>query len=229
MSYNNYYRLNPPPSWNQHAQGSPLQKPHAPIPIQSPLPNSSSLQIQSIPRALEVSFTSISGRHMRVTSETPNGPLLYAADLRTRKPHMLFQETGFPTSTLPASVIFHNFSWTIDATINGANIPMRPVSKARMEYGFTSRALGGGGNRRLTWKMPQGARDLDLDCVEEKTGSVFATWRAHKGWSGRKAGRMEILQPAVEAAMVAGDKGAVDELVVTGLANVYLQIMQVAA
>ncbi|KAL2858508.1 hypothetical protein BJY01DRAFT_241837 [Aspergillus pseudoustus] len=158
---------------------------------------------------------------MRVTEETHDDALVYAADVKTRKPHMIFQATG--TSDLPATVVFHNLSWTIDVSTNGEEMPMRPGSKSKLEYSFDSRALGG---RWLTWKRSKGSKYFDLDCVDETGEVVYASWRAYKTGSGKKTGRTEILQPAAE---VAGDKGFTDELAVTGLANVYVQIMMIVA
>ncbi|KAL4994884.1 hypothetical protein BDV10DRAFT_175852 [Aspergillus recurvatus] len=153
---------------------------------------------------------------MRVTEGTHDGPLVYAADLKNRKPHMLFQATG--TAHLPATVIFHSFSRTIDITINGEEMPMRPTSKWKFEYGFTSHALSG---KFLTWKRSDWKR-MNLECVDED-GVVFAKWTSHSCWSKKKTGRLEIYEPAAR-----GGKRAVDELVVTGLANVRLQQMQTA-
>ncbi|KAL4745827.1 hypothetical protein BDW72DRAFT_186050 [Aspergillus terricola var. indicus] len=152
---------------------------------------------------------------MRVTEGTHEGPLVYAADLKTRRPHMLFQATG--TARLPATVVFHNFSRTIDITINGEELPMRPMSHWKYEYGFNSRALRG---KHLTWKQSKGWKRTNLECVDEN-GVIFAKWMAHSGWSTKKSGRLEIYEPAA-----VGGKEVADELVVTGLANVQLLQMQ---
>ncbi|KAL4899462.1 hypothetical protein BDW74DRAFT_163470 [Aspergillus multicolor] len=228
VGYNGYPA--PPQQWGQDAPApygypQPYQQPQPygqyppqqPPPMyQQPSPQPAYTQPpQSTPRGLEVSFTSWTGRHLRVTSETTDGPLVYAADLKNRKPHMLFQATG--TAHLPATVIFHSFSRTIDVTINGQEMPLRPMSKWKAEYGFDSHALQG---KHLSWKRGKCWKALNLECVDE-AGTVFATWKAHSTWSGKKAGRLEILEPAMP-----GGKGVVDELVVTGLANVYLQMMQ---
>lgn len=61
---------------------------------------------------------------------------------------------------------------------------------------------------------------MDLECVDEN-GVVFAKWMAHTGWSVKKSGRLEIYEPAA-----VGGKEIADELVVTGLANVYLLQIQ---
>ncbi|CBF71486.1 predicted protein [Aspergillus nidulans FGSC A4] len=217
MSYNGY-SANPPPTWAQEPQyGQPhqaYQQPYQPYqeqypaqpPAQYPPPHPGysqsstpawGLNPKSYPRRLEVSFTSWSGRHMRVTEGTHEGPLVYAADLKTRRPHMLFQATG--TACLPATVVFHNFSRTVDITINGEELPMRPTSH---------------------WKHSKGWTGMNLECVDEN-GVVFAKWMAHTGWSVKKSGRLEIYEPAA-----VGGKEMADELVVTGLANVYLLQIQ---
>ncbi|KAL4771832.1 hypothetical protein BDW60DRAFT_188482 [Aspergillus nidulans var. acristatus] len=235
MGYNGY-SANTPPTWSQEPQYGHLnqsyQQPYQPYqqqypaqpPAQFPPPQPGysqssmpawGLTPQSHPRSLEVSFTSWSGRHMRITEGTHEGPLVYAADLKTRRPHMLFQATG--TARLPATVVFHNFSRTIDITINGEELPMRPTSHWKHEYGFNSRALQG---KHLTWKRSRGWTRTNLECVDEN-GAVFAKWIAHSGWSVKKSGRLEIYEPAA-----VGEKKVADELVVTGLANVYLLQMQ---
>ncbi|KAL6229636.1 hypothetical protein BDW75DRAFT_224807 [Aspergillus navahoensis] len=242
MGYNGY-AANTPPTWGQEPQYGYPQQPyqqypqHYPqqhqqqYPPQPPIhqnppprlgyshsPSSASdpTAPQSYPRGLEVSFTSWSGRHMRVTEGTHEGPLVYAADLKNRKPHMLLQATG--TAHLPATVIFHSFSRTIDITIDGQGMPMRPTSRWKHEYGFTSHALNG---KHLTWKRSDWKR-MNLECVDEN-GVVFAKWMSHSSWSKKKTGRLEIYEPAAP-----GGKGVADELVVTGLANVHLQQMQTA-
>ncbi|KAL4863238.1 hypothetical protein BDV12DRAFT_202322 [Aspergillus spectabilis] len=78
-------------------------------------------------RTFQVDLTSWSGRHVRITEGHSDGPLVYAADLKPCKPHMLFQASG--TSQLPATVIFRNFSRTIETNIDGEDIPMKPVSR----------------------------------------------------------------------------------------------------
>lgn len=166
---------------------------------------------QNPPRGLEVAFTSWSGRHMKVTEDTSDGPLVYAADLKMRKPHMLFQATG--TAQLPASVTFHNFSRTIDLSINGEEMQMKPTSKLKFEFEFHSHALPG---KKLTWLKSKEWLWLNLDCVDE-SGTLFAQFKGHKSWTGKKSGRLQIYQPAEQA--------LTDELVVTALADVYLQLM----
>ncbi|KAL4862348.1 hypothetical protein BDV12DRAFT_178947 [Aspergillus spectabilis] len=172
------------------------------------------------PRGLEVVFTSWTGRHMRVTEETHDGPLVYSADLKTRKPHMLFKAEG--SANLPATVTFHSFSRTIDININGEDMALRTISKWRYEYAFNSHALGG---TQLVWKRPSSWnwKYMNIECTDEN-GTVYARFDSHMGWSGKKAGRLNILEPAA-----AGGKAAVDEIVVTGLANVYLQLSSMMA
>ncbi|KAL4778858.1 hypothetical protein BJX76DRAFT_342280 [Aspergillus varians] len=212
----------PPQQPPQYAQSYPQPYPQ-PYPQQSQPgysqapPQGPPPPLQSFPRGLEVAFTSWSGRHMRVTENTYDGPLVYAADLHNRKPHMLFQAKG--TANLPATVIFHTFSRTVDITINGNDFPMRSESKWKHEYGFDAAALGG---KRLVWKNTKKWVTMNLECVDA-SGTVYARFTAHKGWSGKKTGRLEILEPAA-----AGGKVGTDELVVTGLANVYMQIVQAA-
>ncbi|RDW83552.1 uncharacterized protein DSM5745_03878 [Aspergillus mulundensis] len=224
-SYNGYPATTPQWGHDTPSYGYPQQPPayqpyqqYPQPPNQQPQPAYANPTPPSTnsPLGLEVSFTSWTGRHLRVTQETPDGALLYAADLKNRKPHMLFQATG--TANLPATVIFHSFSRTIDITINGAEMPLRPMSKWKYGFGFDSHALG----RQLTWKRSKGWKGLGLECVDAD-GTVLAIWKAHRSWSGKKAGRLEILGTGP-----AGN-GLVDELVVTGLANVYLQMMQTMA
>ncbi|KAL2837099.1 hypothetical protein BJY01DRAFT_221287 [Aspergillus pseudoustus] len=169
----------------------------------------------SYPRTLDVAFTSWTGRHLRVCENDANGALLYAADLKMRKPHMLFQAEG--SAQLPASVIFHSFSRTIDVTVNGHEIALRPTSKWKYEFAFESPALGG---KQLVWKKSKAWKFLNIECVDEASGTVYARFVMHKGLSTKKAGKLEILEPAASA------QGLLDELVVTGLADVYLQLMQ---
>ncbi|KAI9373921.1 hypothetical protein BJX61DRAFT_541283 [Aspergillus egyptiacus] len=159
-------------------------------------------------RRLEVVFTSWSGRHLRVTEDTPSRPLVYAGDLKTRKPQM----------------IFHNFSSIIDISINGEEIPMRTVSKWKYEYGYDSPALGG---TKLIWRRGRSwTKWLDLECVDESGATVYARFLTGSSWSLKKAGWLEILEPVTTMTTGSNSKGLVDELVVTGLANVYLQLMQ---
>ncbi|KAJ0413097.1 hypothetical protein BJY00DRAFT_297409 [Aspergillus carlsbadensis] len=169
----------------------------------------------SLPRTLDVSFTSWTGRHLRVCENTEDGPLVYSADLKSRKPHMLFKAEG--SAQLPATVIFHSFSRTIDITLNGSEFPMKATSKWKYEFAFESAALGG---KRLIWKKSSGWKYLNVECVDE-SGTVYARFNMHKGLSTKKAGKLEILEPCQR-----GGQGLVDEVVVTGLADVYLQLMQ---
>jgi len=97
---------------------------------------------------------------------------------------------------------------------------MRPTSKWKCEFGFSSPALGG---KTLVWKKSsRGWKYLNIECVDEGSGTVYARFVMHKGLSTKKAGKLEILEPCATA----GNNGLVDELVVTGLADVYLQLMQ---
>ncbi|KAL4876946.1 hypothetical protein BJY04DRAFT_199245 [Aspergillus karnatakaensis] len=173
-----------------------------------------------IPRGYEVVFTSWSGRHMEVTEDTHDGPLAYSADLHTRKPHMIFKAEG--TAHLPATVTFHSFSRTIDISINGEAFPLRTISKWKYEYAWDAQSLGG---KKLIWKRPScwNWKYMNIECSDE-SGTVYARFDSHKGWSGKKAGRMEILAPAAP-----GGKALVDEIMVTGLANVYLQLSSMMA
>ncbi|KAL4940234.1 hypothetical protein BDV06DRAFT_24119 [Aspergillus oleicola] len=215
-----------PPFYDQQQAGYPPQAPfpqsypqsHSPQPHPSHSPQPSYAQAQNgqpqFPRTLDVSFTSWSGRHMRVTENTADGPLVYAADLHNRKPHMIFQATG--TAHLPATVQFHTFSRNIDVSINGNEVPMKATSHWKYEFAFDSKALG----QKLTWKRSKSWLHMNLDCVDD-SGTVLAHFKAGKGWSGKKAGKLEIYEPAAR-----GGKGLTDEIVVTGLANVYLQLCQ---
>ncbi|KAL2813349.1 hypothetical protein BDW59DRAFT_154853 [Aspergillus cavernicola] len=238
LGYNGYPSPSQPPAWDQAPPpyGYPAQHPQSyqqQYPPQPQYPQSYTQQPQqqaqtnhpampaqntppqSYPRGLEVVFTSWTGRHMRVTEATHDGPLVYAADLKNRKPNMIFQAEG--TAQLPATVIFHTFSRNIDINIDGKEMVMRSASSWRYEFGFDSIALGG---KRLTWKNTSRWTWLNMECLDD-SGAVYATFKAHKGWSGKKTGRLEL-----QEACRAGGKGLVDEIVVTGLANVYIQIAQ---
>jgi hypothetical protein len=203
-----------------HPYQPPYQQPYPPYPAyQYPQYNQYSQynqppqQFRSPPRAYEVAFTSWSGRHMQVAEETRDGPLAYTADLHTRRPHMIFQAKG--TANLPATVTFHNFSSKIDVTINGADLRLRSESKWKHAYGFDSRAIGG---KQLLWKGK--GVSMTTECTD-RAGAVYAKFTEHKGWSGKRAGRLEIFPP-----VAVGGKALADELVVTGLATVYLLILQ---
>ncbi|KAL4919192.1 hypothetical protein BDW62DRAFT_179615 [Aspergillus aurantiobrunneus] len=173
---------------------------------------------QSYPCGLEVAFTSWSGRHLRVTENTREGPLVYAADLKSHRPHMRFQAQG--TANLPATVTFHSFSRRVDITINGHELPMHSERMLKHAYGFDSRALGG---KHLVWKRSMSWVSIKLHCVDS-SGTEYATFSSHRSLSGKRAGRLEILQPAA-----AGGKAATDELVVTGLANLSMVLRQNSA
>ncbi|KAL4971713.1 hypothetical protein BDW66DRAFT_163484 [Aspergillus desertorum] len=225
MGYSDH-PANTPPTWGQEPHHGQPQQPYQAYQEQYPPPlqpgyahlafsASAPTAPPSSPRGLEVSFTNWTGRHMRVTEGTQEGPLVYAADLKDHKPHMLFQATG--TAHLPATVIFHSFSRTIDITINGEEMPMRPASRWKYAYGFNSHALNG---KHLLWRRSDWKR-MDLECVDDN-GAVFAKWMSHSSW-GKKTGRLEIYEPAA-----VGGKAVADELVVTGLANVHLQQMHTA-
>ncbi|KAL2862523.1 uncharacterized protein BJX67DRAFT_366183 [Aspergillus lucknowensis] len=195
---------------NQPWPGQQQMAAYPPQPQSHPTPQ--------FPRTLDVTFTSWTGRHLRICEGTEDGPLVYAADLKNRKPHMLFQATG--TARLPATVVFHNFSRTIDITINGDEMPMRTASVRKNQYAFDCPALGG---RNLVWKRMKGWKALDLECVDE-TGTVYAVFRSNESWSMKKAGKLEILQPCA-----AGGPRVCDEIVVTGMATLQLHLMQLAA
>jgi hypothetical protein len=182
-------------------------------------PQSTPGQNTSYPRTLDVAFTSWTGRHLRVCENTADGPLVYSADLKTRKPHMLFKAEG--SAHLPATVIFHSFSRTIDVTVNGTEISLKPTSKWKYEFAFESPALGG---NRLVWKKSSAWKFLNIECVDESSGTVYARFAMHKGLSAKKAGTLELL-----GACQGAPAALVDELVVTGLADVQLQMSQVAA
>ncbi|KAL3473233.1 hypothetical protein BJX99DRAFT_234107 [Aspergillus californicus] len=237
IGYNGYPSAQPP-SWgqetpapaygypqhpqDQYPQSYPQSQPQYPPSYTQPQNGYSTIPAEkttastaSYPRGLEVSFTGWTGRHMSVTEDTHDGPVVYAADLKNRKPHMLFQATG--TARLPATVVFHSFSRTIDVTVNGQEIPLHPNSIWKCEHGFESIALAG---KKLTWKKASAWKFLDMECVDE-AGVLYATFKGHKGWSAKKTGRLEMLEPCK-----AGEKGLADEIVVTGVAKVYLQITQ---
>lgn len=223
MSFNrqpaNRGQVAPQPYQQPYQQPYPQYPPYPPYPQYNQYSQYSQppQQFHSSPRAYEVTFTSWSGRHMRVTEETRDGPLAYAADLHNRRPHMIFQAQG--TANLPATVTFHNFSSKIDVRINGGDLPFRSESKWKDAYGFDSRSVPG--NKHLVWKN-NGIYTSNI-CTD-KSGTVYAKFTEHKGWSGKRAGRLEIFQPAA-----VGGKALVDELVVTGLATVYLMIIQSAS
>ncbi|KAL2811396.1 hypothetical protein BJX63DRAFT_276173 [Aspergillus granulosus] len=207
------YQQYPPTHPQAYPAYPPQQQMHPQFQNSYPQPPQQSLPAQSYPRTLDVAFTSWTGRQLRICENDETGPLVYAADLKSRKPHMLFQASG--TAQLPASVIFHSFSRTIDISINNHEIPMRPTSKWKYEYGFDSPALGG---KNLVWKKSNRWKYLNIECVDD-TGTVYAQFNMHKGLSMKKAGKLDILEPCSIS------KGLVDELVVTGLAVVYLQLM----
>ncbi|KAL2839521.1 hypothetical protein BJY01DRAFT_28267 [Aspergillus pseudoustus] len=169
----------------------------------------------SYPRTLDVAFTSWTGRHLRVCENDENGPLVYAVDLNNRKPTMRFQASG--TAHLRASVIFHTFSRTIDVSINNHEIAMRPTSKGKYEFAFDSHGFGG---KNLIWKKSKSWKYLNIECVDN-AGTVYARFNMQKWVSTKKAGKLEILEPCIRA-----PSGLVNELVVTGLAGIYLQLMQ---
>ncbi|KAL6228913.1 hypothetical protein BDW75DRAFT_246201 [Aspergillus navahoensis] len=154
--------------------------------------------------------------HLRVCENDETGPIVYSADLKNRKPHMLFQAEG--TDHLPAAVTFHSSSWSIDISINSYNeIALRPTSKWRYEFAFASPALDG---KNLTWKKSSRWEYLNIECVDD-AGTMYAQFNMHKGLSAKKAGKMELLPPCTSA-----PKALVDDIVVTGLADVYLQLTQ---
>ncbi|KAL4961124.1 uncharacterized protein BDV14DRAFT_181190 [Aspergillus stella-maris] len=206
----------PPQSYSPTPPSSHLSS----HPSHSPQPSYAQAQngTAQFPRTLDVAFTSWSGRHMKVTENTSDGPLVYAADLHNRKPHMIFQATG--TAHLPATVQFHCWSRKIDISINGNDVPMKGTSHWKYEYAFDSHAFPG---QTFTWKRSKSWLHMNVDCVDEN-GTVLAHFKASKGWSGKKAGKLEIYEAASK-----GGKAFTDELVVTGLANVYLQLSQTAA
>ncbi|OJJ07254.1 hypothetical protein ASPVEDRAFT_46605 [Aspergillus versicolor CBS 583.65] len=212
MGYNGYPAYQPPfqPYQQPYPQYSyqPAQPYYTQGPPQQQYPG---------PRAYEVTFTSWSGRHMRITEETREGPLAYTADLHNRKPHIIFQAEG--TANLPATVTYHNFRSTIDLSINGADLSLRSESKWKHQYAFDSLAIQG---KHLVWKSR--SCSMNMECTDE-SGNVYAKFTAHnKGWSGKKAGRLEIFPAAA-----VGGKGLADELVVTCLANVYLILQRTTA
>ncbi|KAL5337402.1 hypothetical protein BJX70DRAFT_369738 [Aspergillus crustosus] len=229
----NGYPAQQPPSWDHQAppppqygeypekglyQQPPPQYPNAYQQQQHQLPPQPSLS--TLPLGLEVEFTSWSGRHMRVTEGTRDGPLAYSADLKNRKPNMIFKAEG--SANLPATVTFHTFSRSVDISINGEEFAMRTFSIWKCDFGFHSPALGG---KHIIWKRPSSwnLKCMNIQCTDEN-GTVYARFESHSGWSGKKCGRLNILEPAA-----AGGKAFVDELVVTGLANVYLQIQTMMA
>ncbi|KKK12660.1 hypothetical protein AOCH_001350 [Aspergillus ochraceoroseus] len=169
------------------------------------------------PRLLAVDFTSWTGRHLRVTEGDSNGALVYLADLKLRKPHMIFQAEG--TARLPATVTFHSFSRTIDVNINGQDIPVRQKGTFKYEIAFESPALGG---TVLTWKNPRYLKPFDLECYDEN-GVVFAKFVPSSSWSCKKAGRIELYQACSTRS------GLTDEVVVTGLALAYHIFTQTVA
>ncbi|KAL3473663.1 hypothetical protein BJX99DRAFT_233084 [Aspergillus californicus] len=63
-------------------------------------------------------------------------------------------------------------------------------------------------------------RYLNIECVDD-AGTVYAQFNMHKGLTAKKVGKMELLPPCTSA-----PKALVDEIVVTGLADVYLQLTQ---
>ncbi|PYI05502.1 hypothetical protein BO78DRAFT_145023 [Aspergillus sclerotiicarbonarius CBS 121057] len=170
----------------------------------------------SPPRTLNVDFTSWTGKHLEVTEgDATQSTLVYAADLNFRKPHMVFQATG--SARLPATVIFHAFSRTIDIDINGHQIPFKPRGTFKYEVAFESPALGG---KVLTWRNPHYMKPMDLECRDEQD-TVIARFIPNNSWSRTKAGRLD-LGPL--------DSGPLtDEVVVTGLALAYYILSQMTA
>jgi hypothetical protein len=167
------------------------------------------------PKGYEIVRTSWTGRHLRVTEDTADGPLAYSADLRTRKPHMLIQAEG--TASLPTTVVFPSSdggSDIIDISLDGdEDMPMRKARTSiwHSEFRFRSRAIGG---MELTWRRPsRWLMPLVLECVDKTSGSIYARFNSHGDWSEKKAGRLEVLDVAASVG-----KALMDEIVVTVLA-----------
>ena len=166
------------------------------------------------PRNLEVKFTSWSKRHLRITDDSISGPLVYTADIHTRKPNIVFQSTS--TSQVPATVTFHTWSSAVDMSIDGDTTTSRTTRLLKNDREFESRGLGG---RTLKWRR----RSIlsftnDFECVDARSGKVLATFYSHRGISMTRAGRFEISGPEVLRS-----KRVTDEIIVSGLAHVYLE------
>ncbi|KAL4884901.1 hypothetical protein BJY04DRAFT_180946 [Aspergillus karnatakaensis] len=172
----------------------------------------STSQRETYPRGIEVAFTSWTSRHLRLTSETKDGALLYTADLKNTKPHMRIQGSS---GTDIATVRFHRFSHSVDMSINGREILLTQGSKLSYSRGFESPSLGG---KRLTWKKSSMWKSFHLECTDE-SGIVYATYKPHGGFSTKKSGRLEVLEPCR-----AGGDAVLDELVVSALVNIYILI-----
>lgn len=165
------------------------------------------------PRTLEVKFTSWSKRHLRITEGSIEGPLVYAADLHKRKPNIVFQATG--ASQVPATVSFHTWSSAVDISIDGDKTTSRTTRVLKSDREFASRGLAG---RTLTWKRKSYLSfSSDFECVDP-AGKVLATFYSHKGISMTRTGRFQIVGPEVLQS-----KRATDEVIVSGIAHVYLE------
>lgn len=80
---------------------------------------------------------------------------------------------------------------------------------------FPSRGLGGGS---LKWRSKSFlSLSNDFECVDG-SGRVLATFYSNRGISMTRAGRFEIVAPEVLQS-----KRVTDEVIVTGMAHVYLE------
>ncbi|KAL3459409.1 hypothetical protein BJX64DRAFT_291235 [Aspergillus heterothallicus] len=120
-------------------------------------------------RTLDVSFTSFTKRHMRICSDTKDGPPLYTVDLHPTKPNVIFHRAQYPESP-PYTASFHRLSHDVDISMNGKEIV------------------------KLTWERASKWKSFWLDCVDDG-GVVYAEYRPHGGF--KKGGVLNLLEPCV--------------------------------
>ncbi|KAL2852687.1 hypothetical protein BJX68DRAFT_265566 [Aspergillus pseudodeflectus] len=173
---------------------------------------------------------------MRVNEGTKDGPLLYIIDNHNTKPHMIFHSQIQPNgaqalpsqSTSTATASFHHFSHAIDIRINGRDMVLSRESELRFDRGFAAPSLGG---KKLIWTKASKWKHLYLNCVDED-GIVYATYRPHGGFSLKKGGMLELLGPcgvSAGAGAAGKDSGLIDEIIVTALVTIVLQIRAASA
>lgn len=201
----------PPPYTAGEENQSPLQE--------NPICSPQSDNAQEGTRTLKIDFTGWAQRHIQITEVGPEGSVLYSIDTHLLKPHMVFKR-GL-TEEVIATVDLPSFRWRIKTCVHGQDITLFMKVKMGLKTGihqettFESPALG---STTLTWRSHSYFRLFDFECLDEKS-LPLAKCTPTASWNGKQGGQFDLYGTSASS----GD--AMDELVVTGLALAYYNLI----
>ncbi|MDI1488191.1 MAG: hypothetical protein OHK93_007465 [Ramalina farinacea] len=202
---------------NEKASSSSSRPSSSSLSATAPQPNNNLQQQPPVTRTFDMNYKNWKMCGVHVT-DTATNTILYKADLRLRKPHIILTFPNDSQGSAPlGTVTYHYTSFRIDTTVRGHALTLHPFKFCgRKGHTFASRALNG---QTLRWKCERGG--TNLLCVDERDVPL-ARYR-FSCFSLKKCGSMELLG---ERWRRDGDgdgdeaTGLLDEVMVTGAAMI---------